>query len=132
MISRKRQRRRLLLQGKVLSRLLRTVRTEADLTQDQLGYLLGRDQSFIAKLESGKRALDLATGEQIAEACQKPLAVFETLSEIDRQHPELKMSVEQSKSLLSLHEQITAKTRARSGKQSRSESRIRSEGARHK
>ncbi len=52
---------------KKLQALLRQVRLEAGLTQDQLAEKLGRPQSFISKYESGERRLDVL---ELREVCR--------------------------------------------------------------
>jgi transcriptional regulator with XRE-family HTH domain len=46
-------------QHKELLRMLIAARKDADLTQERLGAILGRHQSFVAKYEGGERRLDV-------------------------------------------------------------------------
>lgn len=52
---------------KKLQALLRQVRVEAGLTQEQLAEKLGRPQSFVSKFESGERRLDVL---ELRELCR--------------------------------------------------------------
>jgi transcriptional regulator with XRE-family HTH domain len=60
---------------KLLS-LLRQVRTEAGLTQEQVAKTLGRPQSFIAKYELGERRLDVLELRRVCEALGVTLPDF--------------------------------------------------------
>lgn len=59
-----------------LRQLLRDIRTEAGLRQLDLAVRLGQPQSFVSKIESGERRLDVIELEQVCEACGTSLAVF--------------------------------------------------------
>lgn len=50
-----------------LQNLIREIRLEAGLTQEQLAKCLGKPQSFISKYESGERRLDVI---EIGEICK--------------------------------------------------------------
>jgi transcriptional regulator with XRE-family HTH domain len=52
---------------KKLQGLLRQVRTEAGLTQQEVALRLDRPQSFVSKYESGERRLDLL---ELREVCR--------------------------------------------------------------
>jgi DNA-binding XRE family transcriptional regulator len=54
-------------QQKKLLVLLRSLRVEAGLTQNELASRLGTDQTFISKYESGERRLDVL---ELREVCQ--------------------------------------------------------------
>jgi transcriptional regulator with XRE-family HTH domain len=49
-------------------RVLKDARRRAGLTQQELAKLLDRPQSFVAKVESGERRIDVAEFIQIAQA----------------------------------------------------------------
>jgi transcriptional regulator with XRE-family HTH domain len=53
---------------KILQKLLRKARTDAGLTQEQLGERLGEPQSLISDYERGERRLDLIELNQICDA----------------------------------------------------------------
>ena len=57
---------------------LRTAREEAGLIQDQVAEALGKPQSFVSKMESGERRLDLVEMEEIAELYGKSLEYFKS------------------------------------------------------
>lgn len=57
-------------------RLLRKIRLEADLRQQDLAERLNRPQSFVSKYESGERRLDLLEVRAICEACDTSLPAF--------------------------------------------------------
>jgi transcriptional regulator with XRE-family HTH domain len=50
-----------------LLKLLRTVRGEAGLTQNEVAQALGQPQSFVSKFESGERRLDVL---ELREVCR--------------------------------------------------------------
>ena len=54
-------------QQQVLTTLLRDLRVEAGLTQEDLAKLIGKDQTFVSKYESGGRRLDVL---ELREICQ--------------------------------------------------------------
>lgn len=56
--------------------LLRRIRVEADLRQEDLADALDRPQSFVSKYESGERRLDLLEVRAICEACGTSLPAF--------------------------------------------------------
>ncbi|MDE1962913.1 MAG: helix-turn-helix transcriptional regulator [Xanthomonadaceae bacterium] len=49
-----------------MARLLRDIRTRAELTQTEVAAALGKPQSYVSKYESGERRLDLV---ELAELC---------------------------------------------------------------
>ncbi|HUS47321.1 MAG TPA: helix-turn-helix transcriptional regulator [Phycisphaerae bacterium] len=59
-----------------LQELLRRVRLEAGLRQQDLAKLLGVPQSFVSKYESGERRLDLVEIRQICRAMGMSLSRF--------------------------------------------------------
>jgi DNA-binding XRE family transcriptional regulator len=65
-------------QRPLLRKLLKQARKEAKLNQSEAGERLGQDQSFISKIESGKRQVEFVEVEQIAQLYRKPLAFFAT------------------------------------------------------
>jgi len=52
----------------VLQELLRRARVEAGLTQTELAEKLQRPQSFVSKIESGERLLDILELKEICDA----------------------------------------------------------------
>jgi transcriptional regulator with XRE-family HTH domain len=56
--------------------LLRSIRTEAKLTQTEVAKRLGQPQSFVSKYESGERRLDLIELRAVCQAIGIPLADF--------------------------------------------------------
>lgn len=60
----------------VLQALLRQVRLDANLRQEQLAAKLKRPQSFVSKYESGERRLDLVEIREICKALGVPLSKF--------------------------------------------------------
>lgn len=70
---------------RALRDVLRQVRTEAGLSQDEVARLLDEPQSFVSKYESGVRRLDLVELEQVASALGTTLRRL-----IDRYHEAVK------------------------------------------
>src|SRR5579863_5744025 len=62
-----------------LRNLLRLAREESGLTQAQVGRGLGRDQTFIAKIETGVRIASFVEVEELARVYRKTLSDFATL-----------------------------------------------------
>jgi predicted transcriptional regulator len=60
----------------ILQKLLRDVRKEANLSQQELAIRLGKPQSFVSKYESGERRLDIIELYQVCQAIQISLADF--------------------------------------------------------
>ncbi len=61
---------------KQLQESLRELRESAGLTQDELALKLDRPQSFVSKIESGERRVDIVELEEICEACRNSLLEF--------------------------------------------------------
>lgn len=61
--------------AKFLAR-LRQARLEASLTQQQVAERLGKPQSFVSKIETGERRVDIVELQILAEAYGKPLDFF--------------------------------------------------------
>ena len=59
-----------------LLQLLRQIRHEAGLRQEDLAERLGRPQSFVSKYETGERGLDVLELYEVCEACGITLARF--------------------------------------------------------
>jgi transcriptional regulator with XRE-family HTH domain len=59
-----------------LQQLLRTVREEKGLTQVELAAALDKPQSFVSKIESGERRLDLVELREVCRAMDISLAAF--------------------------------------------------------
>lgn len=56
-------------------------RIQAGLKQIEVADRLGQDQSFISKIESGKRQVEFVEVEHFAEIYKKPLSFFATASQ---------------------------------------------------
>lgn len=69
-------------QRPLLRKLLRQAREAVKLNQSEAGALLGQDQSFISKIESGKRQVEFVEVEQLAQIYRKPLAFFATVGRL--------------------------------------------------
>jgi transcriptional regulator with XRE-family HTH domain len=69
-------------QRPLLRKLLKQARQEAKLNQSDAGALLGQDQSFISKIESGNRQVEFVEVEQLAQIYHKPLAFFATVGRL--------------------------------------------------
>lgn len=67
------ERRQLRQERAVLQRLLRDIRREAGINQEDLARRLGATQSFVSKYESGERRLDLLELRHICTAIGVPL-----------------------------------------------------------
>lgn len=69
-----------------LLRLLREARERAGVTQVELAGILGQSQSFVSKIESGDRRLDLVQLHVILNALHADLVEFVTrfAAEVDR------------------------------------------------
>lgn len=55
---------------------LRELRENANLTQVELAGKLGRPQSFVSKIESGERRVDIVELEEICKVCKSNLLSF--------------------------------------------------------
>jgi predicted transcriptional regulator len=64
--------------------LLEIARKEAGMTQTQAAARVARDQSFIARVESGLQQPTFVEVEQLAEAYGKQLADFQTIKTIEQ------------------------------------------------
>ena len=53
---------------RLLTQLLRQLRTQAGLRQKELADMLGKPQSYVSKYESGERRLDVVELRQICQA----------------------------------------------------------------
>ena len=53
-----------------------TAREKANLKQEDVAKLLGKTQSFISKLESGQRRIDLVQLKTFAKIYKKPFSYF--------------------------------------------------------
>ena len=63
-------------EGEKLAALLRSVRSEAGLTQSEVAERLELPQSFVSKYESGERRLDLVELRQICKVLKISLSDF--------------------------------------------------------
>jgi ribosome-binding protein aMBF1 (putative translation factor) len=70
-------------QQEKLQELLRETRKSRGFTQAQLGRKLGRDQTFVAKIENGTRTVTFLEMEQIARAYGVALDDFRTMDKIE-------------------------------------------------
>ena len=57
-------------------RLLLIARKEAGLTQTDVADLLGKQQSFVSKCESGERRVDVVELNEFARIYNKPIGFF--------------------------------------------------------
>ena len=55
---------------------LKTARVEAGLAQQEVADKLGKPQSYISKIESGERRLDVAEMKKFAQIYKKPSSYF--------------------------------------------------------
>ena len=55
---------------------LKNTRIEIGLDQKQVAKLLGRTQSFVSKIESGQRKIDIVLLKEIAQIYKKPVDYF--------------------------------------------------------
>lgn len=55
---------------------LKTARIEAGLSQQEVADKLNKPQSYISKIESGERRLDVAEMKRFAELYKKPSSYF--------------------------------------------------------
>jgi DNA-binding XRE family transcriptional regulator len=85
-------RRKRKLQGKSLRTKLKSAREQAWLTQAAAGEIIGQDQTFISKLESGVRDVTFVEVEQMAAMYQQPLSFFRTIEDIEEKEPNLELS----------------------------------------
>ena len=61
---------------KILVKKLIKAREDANLRQEDVAKLLGKTQSFISKLESGQRRIDLVQIKEFANIYKKPVSFF--------------------------------------------------------
>ncbi len=55
---------------------LKTARIEAGFSQQEVADKLGKPQSYISKIESGERRLDVAEMKKFAQLYKKPSSYF--------------------------------------------------------
>jgi transcriptional regulator with XRE-family HTH domain len=67
-------------QRALLCKLLRQARLDNKLSQREAGELSGHDQTFISKIESGKREVDFVEVEHFARIYGKRLSFFSASS----------------------------------------------------
>jgi transcriptional regulator with XRE-family HTH domain len=72
-----------------LSHYLKLARRAAQMTQREAGAQMGRDQTFIAKIESEVQCPLFVEIEQLARTYGKELKFFMTIEEIEKEHPDL-------------------------------------------
>jgi len=63
-------------QNQAFLKLLREIREDADLRQQDVASALDLPQSFVSKYESGERRIDLIELEKICEVCGVSLVDF--------------------------------------------------------
>ena len=63
-----------------LRALLKQARLRAKLNQRTAGELIGQDQTFISKIETGKRQVEFVEVTQLAAVYKKPLSFFATIT----------------------------------------------------
>ena len=61
---------------KFLVEQLKKARIEAGLDQDEVARLLGKTQSYVSKIESGQRRIDIIQLKEFAKTYKKPLDYF--------------------------------------------------------
>jgi|HubBroStandDraft_4_1064222.scaffolds.fasta_scaffold196807_2 transcriptional regulator with XRE-family HTH domain len=76
-------------QSAILRNLLRQARVAAGFTQIQVARQLGRDQTFMTRIESGTQDITFVELEQFAKIYRKQLSSFETIDEVERLNPSL-------------------------------------------
>ncbi len=81
-----------------LRRELKTARERAGLSQRELGGRLGVPHSWVAKVESGERRVDLVEFCWFVSACGlDPLGVFESLLR-DKRAPQVRRRIKEARS----------------------------------
>jgi transcriptional regulator with XRE-family HTH domain len=76
-------------QNELIRDRLKSARRKAGMTQTQAASQLGRDQTFLTRIESGSREVTFVELEQLAKVYRKALSDFETIEEVERLHPGL-------------------------------------------
>ena len=66
-------------QRSMLRKHLKQARLDNKMSQRQAGELLGQDQMFISKIESGMRQVEFIEVEHFAQIYRKPLSFFSTM-----------------------------------------------------
>lgn len=61
---------------KFLTEQLKKARQETGLNQEEVAKILGRSQSYISKIESGQRRVDVVQLKEFAKTYKKPLDYF--------------------------------------------------------
>lgn len=61
---------------KMIIRRLKEARIEVGLSQQQVAEKLGKPQSYISKIESGERRLDVAEMKSFSKVYKKPVDYF--------------------------------------------------------
>lgn len=79
-------------QNQLLGQLLRESRKQAGLTQTQAAAHLVRDQTFMARIESGSQQATFVEVEQLAQAYGKQLPDFQTVAQIELRNRNFAMS----------------------------------------
>jgi transcriptional regulator with XRE-family HTH domain len=70
-------------QNRALGELLRKARTAAGMTQTRAAAAIGKDQTFIARLEAGKQQATFVEVEQLAQSYGKQLTDFKTIDQVE-------------------------------------------------
>jgi transcriptional regulator with XRE-family HTH domain len=81
-------------QNKLLGELLALARQEKKMTQTKAAAHLVRDQTFIARIESGSKKATFVEVELLAQAYGKQLSDFQTFSQIELQNRNFAMRPE--------------------------------------
>lgn len=61
---------------KFIIKQLKNARVEAGLDQKKVAEFLGKTQSYVSKMESGQRKIDIVQLKEFARLYQKPLEYF--------------------------------------------------------
>ena len=70
-------------QGQLLAKLLREAREKKKMTQTEAAAWVGRDQTFMVRIESGTQQATFVEVEQLAQFYRKPLSDFETIDQVE-------------------------------------------------
>jgi transcriptional regulator with XRE-family HTH domain len=79
-------------QKKLLRTKLKEARQESGLSQSQVARQLGREQSYVTRIETAKkRRITFIEVEQLARVYRKGLTFFATLDEVENAAPHLQV-----------------------------------------
>ena len=86
-------------QKKLLRKKLKEAREESGLSQERVARQLGREQSYVTRIETAKkRRITFIEVEQLARVYRKDLAFFATLDEVEHKAPYLQVAADVSPS----------------------------------